>query len=79
MGELREVVKLLGRHFSVGGEVIHGHNRGKGLGFPTANVVPDAERVWAAAGVYAGYAVLPDGRHALATVNIGVRRSDGGM
>jgi riboflavin kinase / FMN adenylyltransferase len=51
-GELREVVNLLGRHYSLGGEVIHGHNRGKGLGFPTANLRTEKELI-PADGVYA--------------------------
>ena len=33
-GNVRDVVALLGRHFSLAGKVIHGHHRGKVLGFP---------------------------------------------
>lgn len=42
-GDVKGVVPLLGRHFSVGGTVVHGHNRGKGLGFPTANLETEKE------------------------------------
>jgi riboflavin kinase / FMN adenylyltransferase len=42
-GNVKGVVPLLGRHFSLGGTVIHGHHRGKGLGFPTANLETDKE------------------------------------
>jgi riboflavin kinase/FMN adenylyltransferase len=51
-GEVNRVVPLLGRHFSLGGRVVHGHGRGKVLGFPTANVVSDHELI-PADGVYA--------------------------
>ncbi|MFZ3208918.1 MAG: bifunctional riboflavin kinase/FAD synthetase [Geobacteraceae bacterium] len=51
-GNVREVVALLGRHFSIGGTVVHGHHRGKGLGFPTANLETDKELI-PGFGVYA--------------------------
>ncbi|HEY6838721.1 MAG TPA: bifunctional riboflavin kinase/FAD synthetase [Geobacteraceae bacterium] len=51
-GDVRGVVPLLGRHFSVGGSVVHGHHRGRGLGFPTANLSTDKELI-PLAGVYA--------------------------
>jgi riboflavin kinase/FMN adenylyltransferase len=51
-GDVSEVVRYLGRHFSLGGRVVHGLHRGKGLGFPTANIVTDKELI-PADGVYA--------------------------
>ena len=42
-GDVKGVVPLLGRHFSLAGTVVHGHHRGKGLGFPTANLNTDKE------------------------------------
>lgn len=51
-GKVEEIVSLLGRHFSLGGTVIHGHQRGKGLGFPTANIETDKELL-PGPGVYA--------------------------
>ena len=44
-GNVGGVVTLLGRHFSFHGTVIHGHHRGKGLGFPTANLVTGNELI----------------------------------
>ncbi|HTP65784.1 MAG TPA: bifunctional riboflavin kinase/FAD synthetase [Geobacteraceae bacterium] len=44
-GKIREVVASLGRHFSLEGKVVHGHHRGKVLGFPTANVETDKELI----------------------------------
>jgi riboflavin kinase / FMN adenylyltransferase len=51
-GDVKSAVSVLGREFSVTGTVIHGHQRGRGLGFPTANVVTQKELL-PAAGVYA--------------------------
>lgn len=42
-GDVSGVVSLLGRHFSLAGSVVHGHHRGKGLGFPTANICTEKE------------------------------------
>jgi riboflavin kinase / FMN adenylyltransferase len=44
--------KLLGRHYSVLGRVIHGDKRGRDLGFPTANIHL-AHNIIPLAGVYA--------------------------
>ena len=42
-GDVKGVVPLLGRHFSVSGTVVHGNHRGKGLGSPTANLETEKE------------------------------------
>lgn len=44
-GRVAEVVSLLGRHYSLAGKVVHGHSRGRGLGFPTANLETEKELV----------------------------------
>ncbi len=44
-GDVRDVVAPLGRHFSIGGRVVHGHHRGKLLGFPTANLQTEKELI----------------------------------
>lgn len=51
-GDVRGVVALLGRYFSVGGRVVHGFHRGKSLGFPTANIAAE-EELLPSPGVYA--------------------------
>ena len=48
-----------GAPFQVRGEVVHGDRRGRELGFPTANLVPDERLVRPGHGVYAA---LADGR-----------------
>ena len=47
--------RLLGRPASVWGEVVHGLERGRGLGYPTANLSPELEGFVPADGVYAGW------------------------
>ncbi len=51
-GRMEDVVPLLGRHFTLQGEVVHGSKRGKKLGFPTANLATEKELL-PPAGVYA--------------------------
>ena len=51
-GEVRDVVDLLGRHYTFEGRVVPGEQRGRKLGFPTANLVTEKEQL-PADGVYA--------------------------
>jgi riboflavin kinase / FMN adenylyltransferase len=51
-GDVSGVVQILGRHYFVTGTVVHGQHRGKGLGFPTANLETQDDLL-PAAGVYA--------------------------
>lgn len=68
-GEIREANELLGREFTVEGRVIHGHHRGKGLGFPTANIKPEV-KLHPPEGVYAVYCRVGDTIHR-GVMNIG--------
>lgn len=68
-GDVAGVVRHLGRNFSVAGQVVHGANRGKSLGFPTANIATDKELI-PADGVYA-VKVKIDDRLYDAACNIG--------
>lgn len=52
-GDVREVGDLLGRWHSVRGEVGRGFQRGRVLGYPTANLTGDLEGYMPADGVYA--------------------------
>lgn len=53
-GNMLKVKKLLGRHYTLTGKVVKGEGRGKDLGFPTANILPDHEdKMIPAYGVYA--------------------------
>jgi riboflavin kinase/FMN adenylyltransferase len=67
-GEVDQATHFLGAPFQLRGEVVHGDERGRELGFPTANLVPDEALAHPGHGVYA---CLADGRPA--AVSIGVR------
>ncbi|MFC8680837.1 bifunctional riboflavin kinase/FAD synthetase [Microbacterium ureisolvens] len=56
-GDVAGATRLLGRHHSVRGEVVHGLKRGRELGFPTANLSADLEGFVPAEGIYAGWLV----------------------
>jgi riboflavin kinase/FMN adenylyltransferase len=51
-GRVADAVKVLGRNFTLDGEVIHGEGRGRKLGFPTANLDTEKE-ILPRDGVYA--------------------------
>lgn len=68
-GDVAGAVPLLGRHFTLEGEVIRGASRGHRLGFPTANLATEKE-ILPRPGVYAVKAKL-DERYFDAVMNIG--------
>ena len=77
-GEVSEAAEFLGAPFLFEGEVVHGDKRGRELGMPTANLVPDDAYVCPGHGVYAATAYLTSspGQPAEgipAAVNVGVR------
>ncbi|MBK9714394.1 MAG: bifunctional riboflavin kinase/FAD synthetase [Kouleothrix sp.] len=71
-GDVETASRLLGRTFSVRGEVIKGDQRGRTIGFPTANVAVGQQHVLPADGVYVCRALV-GGLHYGAVTNIGVR------
>ncbi len=71
-GEVQQAAQFLGQPFQMRGTVVRGDQRGRTLGFPTANIVPDAQLVCPGFGIYAA---LADG--APAAVSIGVRPTFG--
>ncbi|MGI9098796.1 MAG: bifunctional riboflavin kinase/FAD synthetase [Solirubrobacteraceae bacterium] len=64
---------LLGDPFTLCGEVARGDRRGRELGYPTANLVPDPAYVTPGHGVYAALATTDTGDTHAAAVSIGVR------
>jgi riboflavin kinase / FMN adenylyltransferase len=72
-GEVAEAAALLGAPFQLCGEVVHGDERGRELGFPTANLVPEEALVCPGHGVYACLAYDALTRPRPAAVSIGVR------
>jgi riboflavin kinase / FMN adenylyltransferase len=67
-GDMEAARRCLGAPFMIEGEVVAGDQRGRELGFPTANIVPDDRLVIPGHGVYAAFA---DG--VPAAVNVGIR------
>jgi riboflavin kinase/FMN adenylyltransferase len=67
-GEVELAMRCLGAPFLMQGRVSEGDRRGRSLGFPTANLVPDDALVHPGHGVYAAFA---NGHPA--AVNVGVR------
>jgi len=56
-GNVKGATKVLGRLHRMQGTVVHGHKRGRELGFPTANLKASAAGVVPRDGVYAGWLV----------------------
>ena len=76
-GRVEEGARLLGRHYTIEGEVVHGSHRGHTLGFPTANI-KSANELIPAFGVYAVLARV-EGRTFKGVASIGIRPTfDGG-
>jgi riboflavin kinase / FMN adenylyltransferase len=71
-GEVSVAERFLGAPFRLRGTVVSGDRRGRELGYPTANIVPDEALVCPGHGVYAARAA-----GACAAVNVGVRPTFG--
>src|SRR5436305_2398761 len=67
-GDVARAARFLGAPFMLEGEVVQGDGRGRELGIPTANLVPDDRYVVPGHGVYAAWA-----HGHPAAVNVGVR------
>jgi len=74
-GDIREANRMLGGNFFMLGKVIHGHARGKGLGFPTANM-EITQDLYPNEGVYAATAMVDERRYD-GVVNIGTNPTFG--
>ncbi len=71
-GDLQLAAQLLGRPYTIDGDVIHGHGRGHALGFPTANIqTPNA--LLPPYGVYATKLHFDNGTSYQAVTNIGLQ------
>ena len=71
-GEVAQATHFLGRPFQLRGEVVHGDRRGRELGYPTANLIPEERLACPGHGVYVARA-----GDACAAVNVGVRPTFG--
>jgi riboflavin kinase/FMN adenylyltransferase len=75
-GDVTTGNRLLGRQFYLSGKVIKGDQRGRELGFPTANLSTAPGMMLPDDGIYATWAVISGVRHPSAT-SIGVRPTFG--
>ena len=71
-GEVETAARFLGAPFQLRGEVVKGDQRGRTLGYPTANIVPDEALVCPGHGIYGART-----SQACAAVSIGVRPTFG--
>jgi riboflavin kinase/FMN adenylyltransferase len=72
-GDLDRARAMLGRDHEVRGVVAHGDERGRELGFPTANVSVPGEVLLPADGIYAGWFQRADGAVLPAAISLGRR------
>ncbi|GAA4111728.1 bifunctional riboflavin kinase/FAD synthetase [Enteractinococcus coprophilus] len=70
-GRVAEASRILGRYHSVEGEIVHGHARGRELGYPTANFANDSQGMIPADGVYAGWFTNGTGQRLPAAISVG--------
>lgn len=75
-GAVELAAELLGRPYAVGGEVVHGERRGRGLGYPTINIATAAGRLLPGDGIYAAW-IDARGRRYAAAASLGVRPTFG--
>src|SRR6185503_11174379 len=74
---MARAARLLGRAYAVRGHVVSGHQRGRLIGYPTMNVVPDdASKLLPPDGVYAVRATTPAGEFG-GMMNVGGRPTFG--
>lgn len=71
--DLKQANAMLGRPYEVRGVVGGGDQRGRQIGFPTANVRVDPSILLPADGVYAGWYERPDGSVHAAAISLGTR------
>ena len=72
-GEIDTATRMLGRPHEVRGTVVKGDQRGRALGFPTANVEIPKGMCLPSDGVYAGVYRRPDGSEHVTAINLGRR------
>lgn len=76
-GEIEGANRMLGREYSMSGPVEAGDRVGRQLGFPTANIAIEPNKLVPALGAYAGRAKAPEGDF-VAALSVGYRPTFGG-
>lgn len=75
-GNIEYIEKLLGIPYFITGTVVEGKKRGRQMGFPTANIAFDDNRLYPAVGSYAGFTFVDDNLYPVA-INIGMNPTFG--
>ena len=75
-GRVNDVAAVLGRAYQLTGVVQKGDQRGRTLGWPTANISTGA-RLLPSDGIYAGIATLPTGARKRAAISVGTKPTFG--
>lgn len=75
-GDLEWPRRALGRRFVLDGTVVGGAGRGRGLGFPTANLRTWPRLLLPGRGIYAGRALVDEGTH-VAAISVGTNPTFG--
>ena len=70
-GNIIRINKLLTRPYQIKGKVIKGNSIGHTIGFPTANIELDSNKIYPKNGVYAGYLIC-EGKKYLSMINLGI-------
>ncbi|OLC16014.1 MAG: riboflavin biosynthesis protein RibF [Actinobacteria bacterium 13_1_40CM_66_12] len=77
LGDMETANRLLGREYSMSGPVEAGDKVGRSLGFPTANIAIEPNKLVPALGAYAGRVKAPEGDF-VAALSVGYRPTFGG-
>jgi riboflavin kinase/FMN adenylyltransferase len=72
-GDVDAANRMLGHPHEVWGTVVRGDQRGRDLGYPTANIAVEPGICLAADGIYAGWHLRPDGTRHPAAISLGRR------
>lgn len=75
-GDLTWPERALGRRYVVDGDVVSGHGRGHGLGYPTANLRTSPRLLLPGQGIYAGRAGV-EGQWHVAAIDVGTNPTFG--
>lgn len=71
-GNLEEAEKMLGHRFTIAGRVVYGNQIGRTLDTPTANIIPEKEKIIPPYGVYVSLCNI-DGKYYRGVTNIGYK------
>lgn len=71
-GNTKKVLELLGKPYAFEGEIVKGKQLGSKIGMPTANIIPDEDKLLPPYGVYFATALL-EGEKYYGVFNVGLR------